>query len=265
MPEDPLSNWSLVVAANSESVLHNTLLASPALGSECQIIVERGFLSAGKAYNAGLKRARNDIVVFAHQDVYLPEAWKAGLSSAIQQLARIEPAWAVLGSFGVTSGTPPRLKGYCYSTGLGRILGEPFSAPVSARTLDELVLVVRRSSGLTFDEQLPGFHLYGTDICLAAKARGLGSYIVPAFCIHNSNGIRRLPSEFWQGYFYLRHKWWNVLPVTTCCTTITKACLPVARRVFEERMRHRAPQSLGTRCADVASLYRELCDNRQQL
>ncbi len=256
---NPFQGWSLVVASNDDKVLQNTLLASPSIGPECQIIIKRGFRSLGKAYNSGLAEARNELVVFAHQDVYLPATWIDSLYATLKHLDRTDSAWGVLGPFGVACAPPAQLFGFCYSTGLGRILGEPFSSPIPAATLDELVLVLRRSSGLLFDEHAPGFHLYGADICLAAASRGMNSYIVPSFCIHNANGIVRLPSDFWRAYFYLRSKWRSELPVTTCCTTITKGCFPVLRRIAAEFKGLSRGRRLDTRTGDVEALYEHLC------
>ena len=253
-----LDAWSLIVAVNDESVLRQTLLASPVVDRRCQIITERGFSCAGKAYNAGIAEAAHNILVFAHQDVYLPDDWIRNLERALAHLATHDPNWAVLGAFGVTKGPGGALCGHCYSTGLRRRLGAPFSTPITAQSLDELVLIVRRSSGLRFDEDLPGFHLYGADICLQAARQGMSSYIVSAFCIHNANGIRYLPLNFWRAYFYLRRKWWEVLPVRTCCTTLTKACAPVANRLAVELKHRICPEEVGFRCQDVKALYREI-------
>jgi len=253
-----LSDWSLVVAVSDESVLQHTLMASPAINARCQVITKRGFASAGKAYNAGIEEARHDVVVFAHQDVYLPEDWTSNLECALAQLAVDDPNWGVLGSFGVVKGDPEEKRGYCYSTGLKGILGEPFSNPIQTLSLDELLLVVRRSSGLRFDENMPGFHLYGTDICLQADSRNMNSYIISAFCVHNSNGIKRFPLDFWRSYFYMRKKRWHRLPIATCCTTITKLCLPVGVRIARELRQKLSSYQVGTRCEDVESLYRRL-------
>jgi Glycosyltransferase like family len=255
-------SWSLIVAVNNEGVFRGTLLASPAIDSKCQVIAKRGFTSAGLAYNAALAEAENEIVVFAHQDVYLPKNWKRNLEYALGQLATMDPTWGVAGVFGVTRSNVPEHKGHCYSTGLGAVLGQSLSAPIEAQSLDELVLVVRRSSGLSFDDELPGFHLYGTDICLQSATKGMGNYIIPAFCVHNSNGVKYYPVDFWRAYFYLRRKWWPRLPVTTCCTKITKSCLPVLKSMFRDcvdtvfRLR-----SVGSRVDDVATLYRSLSLN----
>ncbi|MGA3048229.1 MAG: glycosyltransferase family A protein [Terracidiphilus sp.] len=264
MPQVPASpnpvsfGWTLVAAVNDEQVLHKTLLTSPAFAGRCQWIAKRGFRSAGEAYNSALDEAEHDIVVFAHQDTFLPATWLPNLAHSIQQLTDIDAQWAVLGSFGVTQSRPPDMRGFCYSTGLRRTLGAPFAEPVPAQSLDEFVLIVRKSSGIRFDEQLPGFHLYGTDICLQAEAQNLGAYIVSAFCIHNANGIVRLPRAFWSAYLYLRHKWWNRLPITTCCTTLTKGCLPIARRLAVELKHSVRSRSAGQRSTNVAALCERL-------
>lgn len=217
--------WSVIVAANSDEVLQECLLSSPDITKVQQIIVKRGFASAGLAYNSGLEKVKTDVVVLAHQDVFLPRGWANVLAQAVEAVSAMDPCWAVLGTFGI--GSDRQTAGYVYSTGLKCFVGAPFSEPVEASSLDEMVLVLRRSSGLRFDPQLPGFHFYGTDICLEAMRKGMRSYIVPAVCLHNSNGIRYLPVSFWHAYLYMRRKWWGELPVRTPCTEITRLCMPM--------------------------------------
>jgi len=254
-----LNGWSLVVAVNDESVLARTLLASPAIDSRCQLILQRGFVCAGKAYNSGLAMAQHEVVVFAHQDVYLPEGWLQDLERALAQLAEYDANWGVLGAFGVTAPEQRELRGYCYSTGLRRILGGPFVKPIEAVSLDELVLVVRRSSGLAFDEQLPGFHLYGTDICVQAQSKSMRNYIVCAFCIHNSNGLKYYPTDYWRGYLYMRRKWRDRLPLATCCATIAKSCRPMFAQVAVDlRKRLFGAPRVGKRDNDIRGLYHRI-------
>jgi hypothetical protein len=254
--------WSLIVAVNDPRVLHDTLLRSPDIDRRCEIITETGHASAGQAYNAGLAQATREIQVFAHQDVYLPAGWMDSLLESIARLEKVDPAWGVLGVFGVT--WMLEKKGYVYSTGLQSVVGEPFRGIYEAISLDEMVLIVRRSAGLTFDEQLPGFHLYGTDICLEARRRGLRSYILPVFCIHNSNGIQRFPAAFWTGYRYLRCKWRDQLPLHTCCTSITRLGWPMVRRRLRDTLYDRfSPRGVGTRCADPDTLYQSLLASGQ--
>jgi hypothetical protein len=255
--DEELSHWTLIVASNDEAVLNSTLLASPCIDSRCQVIVKRGFRSAAQAYDAGLAEAQHDTVVFAHQDVYLPEAWLRNLQRSVQHLTHQDSNWGVLGVFGVSA--TQEFVGHCYSTGLGQMLGGPFPAPVPVSSLDELVLIIRRSSGLSFDKQLPGFHLYATDLCLRAQHIGMHNYVIPAFCIHNSNGLRYYPRSYWHAYMYLRSKWRHRLPVKTCCVTISKWCKPMlAQMVFDIKRRLFAAGPVGTRRTDVKRLDKEL-------
>jgi hypothetical protein len=249
-----LDQWSLVVAVNNDRVFETTLLASPSVDRRCQVIPKRGFSSTGSAYNSGLAEAQNEIVAFAHQDIFFPRHWTEQIQRAVTRLETQDPNWGVLGLVGVSRDTQD-VRGYCYSTGLQRFVGKPFENVVEVRSLDEIVLIVRRSSGLTFDSNLPDFHLYGTDICLEAEKRGLKCYAASAFCIHNTNGIKSFPPGFWRSYFYLRRKWWDRLPVQTCCTTITKSGFPAYERMFED-WAHRVlrPRQVGSRWEDVESL-----------
>lgn len=262
---DCLSDWTLVTAVNNEAVVRTTLLASPDIDSHCQVIIKEHFDSAGLAYNSGLSEAASEVVVFAHQDVYLPKGWKATLSKVLKALEGCDPNWGVLGVFGVSLKEPSELTGHCYSTGLNRVLGEPFDGPIEAGVLDELLLILRRSSGLRFDDRLPHFHLYGADICLQAQKDGMKSYIIPAFCIHNSNGVRRMPLDYWHSYAYMRRKWRSVLPVRTCCSTLSTSLLPLAAQVASDTRRWlSSKREVGTRCDDVAALYQTILDAEDQ-
>jgi hypothetical protein len=259
-----LSGWTLVVAANNESVLQNTLLRSPEVDPTRQIVIMRGYSSAGAAYNSGLAKATSEIAVLAHQDVFFPAGWEMDLDRALQWLNRHDPEWGVLGVFGITAGHPEKSAGHCYSTGLQRVLGEPFHYPIRAQSLDELVLIVRCNGGLRFDENLPGFHLYGSDLCLQANKMGMNCYIIPAFCIHNSNGLRYLPIAYWKAYFYMRDKWRDVLPITTCCSLISRSMRPALSQMASDvREWCFGEKRVGARCPDVVKLHDDLIRSGQ--
>lgn len=223
--------WSLVAAVNSDEVLQRNLLASEEHRFAQEVITLRGYRSASEAYNAGIYGTSSEILVFAHQDVFLPQCWAEVLSRCLEELSLRDPNWGVAGIVGITSSGQG--VGFAYSTGLRRFVGRPFQKAIQVRTLDEILLIIRRSSGLEFDRKLPGFHLYGVDICLEAERRGMRNYVVPCFVLHNSNGINWLPLDFWKGYFYLRKKWKDRLPIVTTCTNITKSCLPIFKHYLE--------------------------------
>jgi hypothetical protein len=249
-------NWSLVVAVNSEEVLRTNLLRSVELKSAKEIVRQYKSGNASSAYNNGLAAVTGDIVVFAHQDVYLPVGWAAKLKESLDILTLRDPEWGVAGVFGITANGGDA--GYVYSSGLRRFIGRPFHEPIRVSTLDEMLLIIRKSSGLQFDEHLPGFHLYGTDICLSAESRGMRNYVVPCFAFHNSCGVVWLPLDFWRAYLYLRRKWKARLPVMTPCTRITLGCIPIyediVRRCFSKVRGRNMP---GCRVAEPDLYYAE--------
>jgi hypothetical protein len=250
---------TFVVATNNQEVLQKNFLASPCLRNPDaqQILQQKGFPSAASAYNDAIDRSENDLIVFCHQDVIFPEPWLAQLEKALQYLESADPNWGVLGCYGETR--DHRARGYIYSCGLGK-MGRSFEHPAQVQTLDEVVLIIRKSSGLRFDEALPHFHLYGADICMAAERRSLKSYAVPAFCIHNTRQILVLPQEFYDCYRYFKKKWKDFLPIQTTCLRITRFDFPMhSRRLWETYLRYIRHKEVGaTRRESVHELLEQL-------
>jgi hypothetical protein len=211
---------TIVVAVNNEEVLRKNLLRSLCLGngSRNQLILKRNFKSASLAYNSAIEEAQNDLVLFVHQDIYLPDKWFADLTRCLTFLERTEANWGVLGCYGSRKGADDRV-GRIYTTGLGRH-GRWIVEPEPIETLDEIVLIIRRSSGLLFDPGLPHFHLYGSDICMTARQRGMVNYAFQGYCVHNTNQLLILPPEFYACYRYIRRKWARCLPIHTSCIRI---------------------------------------------
>ncbi|MEM1045751.1 MAG: hypothetical protein AAGL24_06355 [Pseudomonadota bacterium] len=225
-------NWECVAAVNNESVLQENLLASPDLKNKpLRLRTFREMPSASLAYNAGLDATKAEIVVFAHQDVYMPAGWDKLLRSVIEQLTTSDPTWAVAGLTGVTPNGDKR--GRCWSSGLGIEFGVPFDEPIHAVSIDELLIVLRRSSNLRFDDDLPGFHLYGTDIVQQALSQGLGAYIIHAPVIHNSVPVLSLAGGYTTAYRYMQRKWRKRLPITTLITPITRTGIQLWRRKMQ--------------------------------
>ena len=224
---------TLVAAVNSREILEKNLLASPCLQSPHphQILVQEGFSSASKAYNDAIGKSRNDLIVFAHQDIILPNLWLDDLEKALAHLEASDPNWGVLGCYGETLENGGR--GYIYSSGRG-ILGKPFELPAPINTLDEIVLILRKSSGLRFDDTLPSFHMYGADICMAAAKRGLRNYAISAFCIHNTVFNLVLPKEFYDCYKHVQRSRKEFLPIQTTCVRITRFGMPMYKRMLQE-------------------------------
>jgi len=241
-------------------VLQRNFLASPCLreAHPHQIIVKEGYASAGKAYNDAIDWSQNDLMVFLHSDIILPEQWLADLERALQWLEREDPSWGVIGTYGETLDDHGR--GYIYSSGLG-IMGKPFDQPAEIQTLDEIVLIFRKSSGLRFDPSLPNFHMYGTDICMAAHDAGRKNYAISAFCIHNTQPGLVLGQDFYQCYWYVQKKWKKYLPIQTTCVRITRNNAAMyRRRLGETYLKYLRPDKKfgGNRRPDVPQLMADV-------
>ena len=167
----PRRQVTFVNAVNNRRLFERNFLASPCLDQhqDCELLVQEGFGSAAKAYNDAIDRAMHDLIVFCHQDILLPQSWLCELQSALQELEREDPQWGVLGTYGVTQ--DGRAWGRVYSSGLG-VIGETPPRPVAVQTLDEIVLILRKSSGLRFDESLPHFIFTGLIFACARQRKG---------------------------------------------------------------------------------------------
>jgi glycosyltransferase involved in cell wall biosynthesis len=214
---------------NNKKVFESNFLASPCLGElhPHQIVVQEGFSSASKAYNDAIDKSRNDLIVFVHQDMIFPKMWLSELENSLQYLEVDDPNWGVIGCYGETVEWVGR--GYIYSSGLG-VMGKSFERPTPVQTLDEIVLIVRKSSGLRFDDKLPNFHFYGADICMTAHQMGKTNYAISAFCIHNTKQFLVLPPEYYDCYRYFKTKWKSFLPIQTTCVRVTRFGVGMIKR-----------------------------------
>jgi Glycosyltransferase like family len=251
------SSITFAVAVNSRELFEHNFLSSPCLRRphKHEVLAQQGFTSAAKAYNDAIDKSHNDLIVFAHQDIFLPEAWLPQVICALDWLRLADPKWGVLGSYGKT--VDGRGWGRVYSSGRG-VIGESLEHPVPIQTLDEIVLILRRSSGLRFDERMPHYHLYGADICLSAAKQGMTSYAISAFCIHNTQQNLVLPREFYECYRQLKRIWKESLPIQTTCIRVSKSDLPMyVRKAQESYLRYIRRKEVG---AFRQESIQSLCD-----
>jgi hypothetical protein len=216
------NNIVVVAAVNDVDVLENCLKRSPEIVSGAlPLITREGYATAGVAYNSALALIPPaTIVVFAHQDVYLPKGYAALLNRRILELEQVDPNWAVLG---VSARTPDNgFVGKVWSTAWNQIQ-QGGALPKPIVSLDELLLVLRAGTGLSFDEQLPSFHLFGTDIVQAGLHMGRKSYAIDAPVIHHDKPVLNLAGGYRQAYRYMRAKWWDRLPLQTLIAPVTRS------------------------------------------
>lgn len=209
-----------VCASNNPQILNSNLMRSPAIASgEYPLVVVENAPSAAQAYNTGLDRSAADIVVFLHHDVYLPLGWETLLRQRIAEVESIDPDWALLGAFGIAMDS--RGYGPVWSSSINFIAGLMPLSPVPVQSFDELLIVMRRGAGLRFDEEMGGWHMYGTDIVCQARAKGLGAYSVALPLIHNDGYKETLDGNFEAAFRRMARKWRDMLPIKTPVVSIT--------------------------------------------
>lgn len=225
---DVAGRIAVVVASHSEKTLAANLGRSPLL-ARVPLHVERDAPSAAIAYNRALDATTAGIVVFAHHDVFLPLGWDRLLMRRVAEVQAIDPDWAVLAAYGI--GLDADSCGPVWSSSLGMIVGRVPLQPAPVQSCDEMLIVLRRSSGLRFDEALPGWHMYGTDIVQMARKAGKGAWAAPLPCIHNDRSHGVLGPDFDEACAFMERKWAGSLPIQTPVTTIGRSAL--------SRLRHR--------------------------
>jgi len=244
--------------ANDAKILRRDLESSPEIANrQVSLSVLWNERSASSAYAREFETAEAEFLIFVHQDIYLPRGWFSVIYKAIEHLQKIDDKWAVIGVLGVTHGGTP--VGHIWDSGLGCVCGEPFRDPVRIASLDEIVLIVRRTSKARFDPALPSFHLYGTDIVLNAETLGESAYVVDAPVIHNSKPVRRLGLDYMAAYRFMVRKWAARLPWPTVIHPLMKNPFPLAFRRM--RIRYKAifrSSTLFDQLSDPAGKAREL-------
>ena len=205
--------FSIVIACNDTKVMLDNLLRSPDICNH-DLNIKQGFKKPCIAYNEAIKDCKEDIIIFVHQDVYLPETFFGDLTVAIGKLCYAN--WGVLGVAG-------KLDELFFANVLDRkrLLKTNEIKPVEVYTLDELLLVIKKEKfkQLQFDEDIPNHHLFGTDICLQAETLGLRNYVIDAYCEHNSSLVT-LPKCYQISEKYIQRKWAHLLPIHTTCSII---------------------------------------------
>lgn len=249
-----IANFSVVSLVNKEH-----LYRSCRESLECQapagtfdfipINADAENLNAATAYNRGLEKAMHEFVIFVHQDVLFPKGW---LIKAVAGIESFTSSAAVFGLVGVRSNG--RTAGHI-SDPHGHMRWLPMPAKVIS--LDEHLIILRKSSGLRFDPENPGFHCYGADICLSARAKGVESWVIDAPVTHLSGG--KVDDSFFKAADWLLAKHGRALNdvIPTCANLIYKKTLLNIIRLRSVR-RNRgwsfSPANSSCDCGDLPRL-----------
>ena len=167
--------------------------------------------------NALLNEARGRYAILCHQDIRLLTDTRKELDKRIEDLEKLDPAWALAGNAGgIAPGelairiTDPR--------GANQKTGD---FPARVMSLDENFIVVKRSARIGFSTDLTGFHFYGPDICMHALIAGYTAYVIDFHLAHLSGGIKTPAFEEMQEAF--RCKWEDAFAprwIQTTCSLV---------------------------------------------
>lgn len=218
---------SFVVCVSDANVLAENLMSSPCLsnGSAHQLILVHGCRNASEGFGHGMTFASGDIMVFVHQDVFLPAGWDKAFAAGFVNARRRMPA-EVVGVYGLGASAEngkSRQLGFVNDRGEWLRGTEPL--PARAQSLDELLIAVPRGSILRPDPEL-GFDLYATDLVLQAESGGGCGAVVEAPCEHRSSLQRTqiprgLADRFRKSAMVFERKWARRFPIETPCILFT--------------------------------------------
>lgn len=248
---------SVAAAVNDRQILADCLERSPDIAEgRLGLRIFEGYRTAGLAYNAAIDACDAPYVLLVHQDVYLPAGTLQRLTLILAELDTLDTDWVVAGVVG--RDLHRVVMGETWSSGLGKMVGKPLATPVQATALDEMLLLYRKASGIRFDEDLPSFHLFGTDIVQSALATKQSSWIVHLPVVHNSRPVRGLAGGYRDAYRYMQRKWRHQLPLWTLVLPITRGPLRLIVRDLKMRFRNRGRIDRPTSKLDPCEIARAL-------
>ena len=248
---------SLGAAVNDRKILADCLTRSPdVMSGALGLKTYEGFATAGLAYNQAIDECDAEWVLLAHQDVYLPIGFAARITDALDRLTQSAPDWAVAGVVGATRASDVIGKVWC--SGNARLIGDGIDLPAQAASLDELIIIIRKASGIRFDAELPSFHLYGTDIILMAEAAGRTSWVVDAPVVHHSRPVVNLGGGYAEAWHYMRHKWQAHLPLPNLVCPITAHPFTLWGKDLRIRITHRGRNERGNAVGDPVAIAKHL-------
>lgn len=184
---------SIICVYDNEKILKDYLIKHLESQNEKYELIlldntSKKFHSAAKALNYGGNKAKNEYLMFIHQDFGLTDdAWLKEAENFIINLENMgiagiagiseEKGWTVTN---IKEGIPPKF-----------ISPERIKKPTKVQTLDECLFIIPQKifKILKFDEEVcDDWHLYAVDYCLSVKNLGYEAYVIPLSGHHKSQG-----------------------------------------------------------------------------
>lgn len=139
-----------------------------------------------------IANSKGEYIVLLHQDIILYDDINI-LRKRISELEKKDKNWAVAGNAGAREPKNYFIKVTDRNNNL-KLLGKNFPALVNS--LDEDLIILKKNAGITFSNDLSGFHFYGTDICMNAQQLGFNCYVIDFHVLHYGFGV--LTKDFYE-------------------------------------------------------------------
>jgi len=213
---------SIVCVFNDPDVLTSCLERSILLGladaPETEYLpvdnTDGQFASAGAALNDGARRARHDVVVLVHQDVYLHSLVALERAAATLQ---DDPRTGLVGAVGVTA------SGSVAGVVRDRVvvIGQPSSPAVSVDSVDEVLFMIERDRVLRdpiSEHPDLAWHAYAVEYGARVRTQGLRVATADVPLTHNSmtTNLDRLT----EAHAHVAKLHPSVLPMRTTCGVV---------------------------------------------
>ena len=153
---------------------------------------EENKYDAYSGVNKFLQVAKGDYIILCHQDLILHADKKEKLDKIIDEMTGFDNDWALLGNAG---GIVPGQQAYVLTEFTGKNKHELRRGkfPAKVNSLDEDFIIVKKSAGLSVSNDLSGYHMYGTDLCMIAKMLGYSAYVVDFHLWHLGGASTKAP------------------------------------------------------------------------
>ena len=134
------------------------------------------------AINRFIRESKGKYLIIVHQDVRCIDN-KNHLLKCLDQLTETDSHWAVCGNAGGI-GYQQVIR---HLHNAGKIITSA-NLPAKVFSLDENFLLINQSASLAVSNNIKGFHLYGTDLCIIADFLGYSCYVIAFKVNHLSLG-----------------------------------------------------------------------------
>lgn len=162
---------------------------------------EKNYFDPYRTFNKIKAETVEPYIIFCHQDLLVDRGDNFDrLVNLLEELDRLDPKWAIAGNAGMSN----ELGMIAKITDPNNTIQWMGSLPEQVHSLDENFLVIKTTANIACSEELSGFHLYATDLCLSAHLHQQTCYVIDFHLTHLSGG--RLSADYWdvQSKFYQR-------------------------------------------------------------